>query len=856
MERMQMGRTSALREMADLVRTGAREWKNAAGELLHDAGKGSVEPMNTLLKDIRYSLRMLLKTPVVSGIAALSLALGITATATMMSLANGFLFSSIPYPEGDELVAVWLVNQPLQATQGSTSPWTYGQMKENVSAFSELAAYTTGVANITSTDADPQQVRSVIMERNLLDVFRVQPAIGRGFTDEDAMEGAQGVVILLHSFWASRFQSDPAVLGSTIELNGEPQTIVGVMPESFEMIPANVHLMQPRDFSLSADMTARLVLPMGRLAPGVSMEQAQTELDAVQASALETWPETNQNWTLNAEYFRESFPGPTDTRLVQILVAVSLFGLLIACANVANLLLGRAEERQREVAVRTALGAGRGRILAQMLTESMVLALIAGSAGAWAASFLVKAFAIAMPPEMPRALYPSLTPGVMAAVLVVTLGTGLIFGLAPALHSVRGELRDSLGGSRGGTAGRSRKRLRNAFVIGEFAVALSLLTGAAVLMQAFNALAGGDGGFREEGIVTFQLTVDSNRYPDIQERGRVHTDLLEALDAEPLFASAAAMMTLPRGRNTPATGFSFDGVTPPDEQTMRMGVYNAVSEDYLATLDVPLLEGRFFTESDAFDGPPVAVISKAAADRYFPDESAVGRRVRLDREDVADQENEGREIIGVLADVAQDRLTVNAAPQAVFYVPIRQRPAQSLFYAVEVNGDMAAAGEGIRARLRTIDPTLPIAELQTLESHVNVQLSGPRIIANFLGAMGVIALLLAAMGIYGVMAHSVIQRTREIGIRMAMGAERRSVIRMVARNGMGLVTVGLVVGAPLAFLMYLAARSSLAELFDLLNPWPAFTLVAVSLAAVAGIACFIPALRASTITPVRALGAD
>lgn len=855
-ERLAAGKTSVAGELSDLVRTGAREWKNAARAGLGAAGKGSVEPMNTLIQDVRYSLRMLVKTPVVSLIAALSLALGIAATASMLAMANGFLNSSIPYPEGDEIVSAWLDNGAGMGTGSPISPWTFDRIIEEDVGFAELSGFAMGAASLTVGSGDPQLVQLIRAEGNLLEVFRTQPAIGRGFTEDDVLEGAPGVVILIHSFWASRFQADPDLLGKTIDLDGEPHTVIGVMPEWFELIPANVHLLKPFDFSTSIDLTGRTVLAMGRMKPGIDIGQLQPGLEAVQVAAAETWPVSNAGWSIRAEYLSESFPGPTDTRLIEILLLVSLFGLLIACANVANLLLGRAEERQREVAVRTALGAGRGRILAQMLTESVVLALIAGGVGTWAATFVIKGFRAAMPPELPQAMHPTLTPGVLAVVLVVTLGTGILFGLAPALHSVRGELRDSLAGARGGTAGRSRKRLRNAFVVGEFAVALALLTGASVLMMAFNSLAGGDGGFRSEGIATFSVSLNAERYPDAEARSRFHMALLQELEGDPLFASGAAMLTLPRARNTAATTYAFPGGVGENAEVLPTGVYNIVSQGYLATLDVPLIEGRFFEPSDEFEAEPVVVISQAVAARYFPGESPVGQSVRLGREDVPEQENVGRRIIGVVADVAQDRLSVNTAPRAVFYVPVRQVPTSTLSYAVAVTGEMSAAGEAIRARLRSLDPTIPVGNLQTLVAHVDTQLSGPRSIAMFVGVMGAISLLLAAMGIYGVMAHSVVQRTREIGIRMAMGAERQSVVRLVASNGMGLVGVGLIVGGPLAFLMYLAVRSSMVELFTQINPWPAFTMVTLSLVAVAGIACLIPAMRASTITPLRALGTD
>ncbi|HSM59644.1 MAG TPA: ABC transporter permease, partial [Longimicrobiales bacterium] len=456
--------------------------------------------MSTWVQDVRYGLRMLASAPVVSTVAALSLALGIAANASTFSVLDAFLLDPLPYRDQDGLVILREGRQglPVEAFSG-VAMGNFRDYERASPSIAAAGAYTLTDVNLTGGDV-PEQLRLVEATPNLFDVLGVAPSLGRGFRPEEGAEGVGTVVVLEHDFWRRHFAEDRDVLGRTLTLDGATHTVIGVMPESFDLIPADVDVFRPTGFAAqreNRDVHGYLVL--GRLVPGATAAQVQSELDGVSARIAAEHPEGNRGWVLAVIPLRGFFPGATDKKLVLVLTAVTLFGLLIACANVANLLLGRAEERQKEVAVRTALGAGRARILRQLLTESVSLGLLAGVLGTAVAVFVVRWIRAAMPPMIPKAMVPSLDPEVVAASLGVSILAGIAFGIAPSLHATRGDLREALAeGSRGGTASRSRRRLRSVFVVGEFAVALALLTGAAFLMEVFRQVIDADPGFRQE----------------------------------------------------------------------------------------------------------------------------------------------------------------------------------------------------------------------------------------------------------------------------------------------------------------------------------------------------------------------
>jgi putative ABC transport system permease protein len=803
--------------------------------------------MATLIQDLMFGLRMMAKAPVVTVIAVLSLAAGIAANASMFSILNSFLYEPMPYGDQEEIVLLRSIRQgeDVELAGGLSIP-NFRDYVEAASSIESATVYSIEPSNLTGLDV-PEQLQVIVATPSVFDVFGVQPSLGRGFRPEEGVEGAGNVLVLEHDFWQRRFLGDREVLGRTVTLDGTAHTIVGVMPSGFDMIPANIHAFRPTDFADEMeDRASRGFLAFARLQDGATVEQLRLELDGPSQRLAAEYPESNRGQQVLVQTLREFFPGPTDAQLLKILTVVTLFGLLIACANVANLLLGRAEVRQKEVAVRTALGAGRGRIFRQLLTESVVMAVSAGAIGAILAIWVVGWLRTAMPPELPAAMMPELDPEVLIATLFVSVLAGVAFGLAPAFHAVGGNLRESLGnGARGGTAGRRRKRLRNAFVIGEVAVALALLTGAGFMIQAFERLANDEPGFDPDGLLTFQIAVLDDRYVEDAEIVAYERELVRVLGEIPSAEGVALMSSLPRGRNNSQTSYTVDGRPLPEPTEEPTAGLQAVNAEYFLTMGIPLVQGRLLAESDREDGPMVAVVSESFVEVEFPEEDPIGKQITV--------RGESRRIVGVVANILQDRIALAGRDGEQIYLPISQFPLRNPSFALRAAGDPAVLAAEIRSAIWSVEADQPIAQLRTLEAHVNESLAGPRAISLFLMAMGLIALVLAAMGIYGVIAHSVAQQRREIGIRMALGARRGNVVSMVTRSGLTLVGVGLVLGLPLAFLMFRGTMSML-DLFaaDVGFAYPAG--LSAALLVVAVIATVLPARRASGVAPATALG--
>ena len=858
-ERMRRGDANALAEGIDLARTLGREWIVEARHSVGSMGTGGWEPMNTLLQDVRYAFRMLIKTPVVSLVAAVSLALGIAATASALSLYEAFMLSKVSWDKGDSVVRVSMSSAQFGSNTGGVTPASYLAFQAGDELFESLSWLTTDVTNLVEADLDPAQVQVLGVGAGYHEVAGGVPRLGRGLAPSDFDVGAEPVVLLSWDLFSRRYGEDPGVIGRTVQLGGVRRTVVGVLPEEYELLPANMDVVLPENLAGRADDHRRALMVLGIPRDGVTPERIEAELRGIQAGVAPADPEAYEGWDVGVLPLTESMIGREDRLLVTILVAVSLFGLLIACANVANLLLGRAEERQREVSVRTALGAGRGRIFRQLLTESVLLASIGGMIGLGVSIFVIDWFGLSLPAEIPPSMAPRLTPFVFAVSAGISLLAGVVFGLAPAMHAVKADLRDALAGARGGTAGKRRQRVRNAFVIAEFAVAVGLLTGATMLVQAMQTMFGGDPGFRAEGVTTFALQPLEDRYPDAAELDRLRSEVIAALEARPEIASAAASNQLPRAPWGAArtTSVGVVGREEAPQENAPSAVWVAASEDFLDTWEIPLVEGRWLTEADAAGGEPVAVVTRQFAQQFFPDEAALGRSIVLDRDEgEAGEPASPRRIVGVVEDAALQRLASTQIPGAAAYLPHAQVEMRRTMFGVRASGDGAGMARAIREAVASVDPTLPVGDLKTMERHVEEQLAGPRMIGVFVAGIASIALILAALGIYGVMAHSVVQRTREIGIRMAMGAERGSVIGMVTRGGLKLVLVGMFAGLPLAWAMTRVTLSALGDITEVFPLWQTGGIVTALLASVAIAACLVPAVRAAGIRPSRALAQE
>ncbi len=802
--------------------------------------------MTTLLQDVVYGIRMMARSPIVSGVAILSLALGIAANTSMFSILNAWLFEALPYADQDELVLVrtWDTDDPIEFAGGISVP-NYRDLVAAAPSIESSTVYTMERSNLTGLDR-PEQLTVVVATPSLFEVLGVPPALGRGFRAEEGVEGAGRVLVLEHDYWQRRFLGDPGVLGLTVVLDGDSYTIVGIMPEAFDMVPANVHAFRPSNFdALIEDRGTRGHIAFLRMRDGATPEEVRREIDATGARLVTEFPEANRGVGFVVQTVGEFFPGPTDRQLVLILSVVTLFGLLIACANIANLLLGRAEERQREVAVRTAMGAGRARLIRQMLTESVTMGVIAGGIGVVLSIWIIRWLQGIMPVEMPAAFLPRLDMEVIAATLMVAVAAGVAFGLAPALHSVGANLREALGnGARGGTAGRARKRIRNAFVVGEVAVALGLLAGAGFLIEAFERLSNQEAGFEAEGLLTFQISISGDRYDSDPAVATYQTELEDALLGIGGVNSVALMSSLPRGRDNPRAPYAMEGRPVVDEADLPTAGLQSVSPGFFETLGIEILQGRGFSDGDRFDGEAVAIVSESLARREFGDGDVLGRRIRVS--------GTPRRIVGVAGDVLQERIALAGQGGELVYLPSAQAPLRNPSFAVRTEGEPGAIAADVRQAVWSVNADQPVADVQTLEAFIAASLAGPRSISLFLMVMGGIALALATMGIYGVMAHAVAQRQREIGIRMALGADRGAVVGLVARSGLLLVGIGLAAGLPLAYLMFRGAAIGL-NLFQAdLNYGYSLGLTG-ALVAVAVVATFLPARRASGVAPVAAL---
>lgn len=804
--------------------------------------------MNTLLFDLKFGFRMLAKTPVVSGIAALSLALGIAAATAMFAMASAFWLEPLPFGDQDGLILVRelrhgeAVDMAANAAVGNFKDW-----REAATTVSAMAAMDINRENVTGVDM-PEEILVAVGTPNLFDVLQIHPVQGRAFRPEEGAAGEGGVVVITDQYWERRFTSDPEILGRTLTLDGVPHTVIGVMPEGFEMLPAGVQAFRPTDLAGLDNRGSKGWLVFGRLRPGATVDQARAELTGVQARLETEYPDANRGWGLLVQSARKWFPGPTDAKLIFLLMAVSLFGVAIACANVANLLLSRAETRMKEVAVRSALGAGKARILRQLLTESVLLGLAGGGLGTLFSVYVIRGLRAAMPAELPQAFRPTLDVPTLLATVGIAVAAGVLFGLAPALHATRGNLKEALGeGSRGGTASRTRKRLRNIFVVGQLAVALALLTGAGELREAMNSLVFADNGFNAENVLTFQISLPDYRYPETADVRLFQEQLLRALREIPGAAQVGLLSGLPRGRSIPNSFYQVEGQEYEDPNERPRTNWDAVSPSFFGTLEIPLVAGRNLSDLDREDTRLVALVNQELARRAFPDQDPIGKRVIL--------QGEPREIVGVVQDFMQRRIPFDGFVEPAIFLPATQFPVRNAAFVIRTGGEPTGLAADVRNAVWSVDPDQPVAQVQTLEEFIKVELAAPAFLGLFVGGLAALAMFLSGIGIYGVMAHTVLQERREMGIRLAIGARGGQLVGMVTRRGLVLSAVGIALGTPLAILIHRAVLSAL-SLFDADFGLGITFLAGGILAGVAILASYIPARGAAKVQPTRALALE
>jgi putative ABC transport system permease protein len=809
--------------------------------------------MRNIWQDFRFAGRVLTKNPGFTAVAVLTLALGIGINTAIFSVVNAILLRPLSYKDPDQLVLL-NHNYPKIDLKASVSAPGYKHYRETAKSFEGLAAMSFWSANITG-DGEPERLQGMMTSANLFPLLRAEAARGRVLLTEEEEKGRDRVAVITDGLWRRRFGADPNLVGKSVSLNGESYQIVGVMPPEFQFgreVGMAIEIWSPLSFTpqqLSMDNIGRENLfVLARLAPGVSFEQSQGELNAI-ADALrgQLMPGLTANdWGLKLTPMAEQVIGDIRPMLWMLLGAVGLV-LLIACANVANLLLARSAARNKEIAIRTALGAGRGRVIRQLLTESVLLAAVGGALGLLLATWGVDFLLSLNESKIPRAYEVGVDLWVLGFTVGVSLLTGVLFGLAPALQASKVDLHDALKeGGRSG-AGGMKRGARSVLVVAEMAIALMLLVGAGLLIKSFAQLQQVNPGFRPEGVLSMQLTLPEAKYREPQQRQEFYRRLMERVKALPGVEAAGATNVLPLSGQNQSGSFTIEGRPVPQGQTSPHGDRWLVTADYFRTMNIPLVRGRYFTEQDGPDAPGVAMVDETMARKYWPNEDPVGKRISF--ETGPDNNPRWREIVGLVGHVRHKDLEGESRVQ--YYVPLMQRPNSGIFLAVRTAGDPESLSPSVRGVVREMDKDLPVYKVTTMRQLVSDSMAQRRFSMLMFGIFAAVALVLASVGLYGVLAYSVTQRTREIGVRMALGAQTRDVLKMIVGQGMALALAGVGIGLVGAFA---ATRLMSSLLYGVTATDPlVFAGVAVLLAGVAFLACYVPARRATRVDPMEAL---
>jgi putative ABC transport system permease protein len=807
--------------------------------------------MEGFLQDLRLTFRTLRKSPGFTAVAVLTLALGIGANTAIFSVVDTLVLRPLPYTAAERLVVPRNLTPEGDRVAGSYAD--YLDWRRQTDVFERVALFQPGNVNLAGAQ-EAERVLSLIVSQDFFATLGVRPVLGRTFLpDEHTMERPD-VVILSHGLWRRRFGGDPEIVGKAVVVNSVPSTVVGVMSRGATW-PEDTEVWRPIPLAAipTEDLTRRdnfIWQPVARLAPQASLETARARVAALAKSAAAEHPEFPASWSATVIPLGEWVAGPEmRTALLVLLGAVGLV-LLIACGNVANLLLARSAARAREIAVRTALGAERLRLVRQLLTESLVLALLGGVFGCLLAAWGITTLVALAPPGTPRMDEVGLNLRVLVFGLAITLATSLIFGLAPALKAARSTLSTALReGAQRTTEGFRATRARGGLIVAEVALSLVLVVGAGLMIKSLVRLQQVDPGIRVERLLSAMITVPSAKYESEGERSAFYQELIRRLSELPDVEAIGLTSALPVGGGGLYLGRAFlsEGQPPPPAGPEHEGQWNVVSPGYFRTVGIPLVRGRDFTASDDSASTPVIILSESFARRIFLDGDALGRRIRSWRD-----ENVLREVIGIVGDVRYSGL--GEEPDPLVYVPHAQNAWSSMALVARSSADPSGAVAGIRRLVRELDPDLAVADVRTMPEVLDESLASPRFTTLLLSIFAAIALVLAAIGLYGIISYSVAQRTRELGIRLALGADAPHVRALVLRQGMTLTAAGLVIGLVGATAMSRVLSSLLYEV-STTDP-PTFVAISALLATVALIATYVPARRATRVDPVVALRAE
>jgi len=811
--------------------------------------------MNNLMQDIRFGVRMLVKSPGISIIATIALALGIGANTAIFSVVNTVLLRPLPYPDPDSLVTVWETHPKLGYRWGSHSYPNFFDVRSQTTMFERIACHHDSNF-VMSGRGEPVRLQGSVATADLIPLLGVAPILGRTFHPDDDKPSESGrAVIISHALFQNRFGSDPSILNQNITLNDTNYTIVGVMPPGFEFPIQNdrVDLWTTiaGDASGSEPVTgsrgSHFLQVIGRLKPGVTPEQVEAELTAIGARLEQQYPDTNTGASLRAESAHETLVGDVFEMLILFLCAVAAV-LLIACANVANLLLARATSRYKEMAIRTALGASRVRVIRQLLTESILLSILGGSVGLLLAVWWSDLLIALGRDDIPRALEVGIDWRVLGFTLAVSLLTGLIFGLAPAFHSSKTELVETLKESgRGSSEGGRRVRLRNVLMVGELAGALVLLVIAGLLIQSLWRLQEVNSGLRPENVLTFNVGLSDVKYKD-DRKSQFFIDLKSHLESTPRVQSASTIYPLPLSREFVSISFEVEGRPAPQKDHPNADFFTT-GVGYFRTMGIPVIKGRDFDDRDKHGSTPVIIITETFARQHLPGEDPIGKRIKPGISGFEGEDPTWREIIGIVGDVRNQALY--RAPRAAYYVPHPQMPFGRMVAVVKTDGEPRSFTPAATKIVGAMDPDIPLFGVKSMEEYLSASVAQPRFSSTLLAIFSAVALVLTIVGLYGVISYSVAQRTNEIGIRLALGAQTRDVLLMVVRHGSKIILTGLAIGLALAFAL---TRWIETLLFGVTAKDPfTFAAVSVLLAIVALLACYVPALRATKVDPMHAL---
>ena len=809
--------------------------------------------MHSLWQDVRYSTRMLLKHPAFTLIAVITLALGIGANAAIFSIINSVLLRSLPYEDPDRIVTLWENNTKESLPRDDVSPANFLDWRERQQVFSEIA-----FANPNSLDysggEEPEVIRAAMVSKGFFQVFGVGALYGRTFLPEEYEAGKNQVVMLSHGVWQRRFGGDKNIIGKALTLDGAPTTVVGVMPPTFRLhlFDREEEMWSPQvpSDAMKQQRKATYLKVVARLKPNVSLAQAQSDLDNIAAQLAQENPNTNQGLGVAAISLPEHLKGKWRRALVILFAAVGLV-LLIACANVANLSLARGCQREREFSIRAAIGAGRARIVRQLLIESLLLAALGCGGGLllaiWGVDFIV-AF---NPGDIPRIDQVRLDGLTLAFVAIIGFLTTLIFGLAPALQLSKPDLQSCLKETgQTITASKARHRLRNTLVVTQIALAFVLLVGAGLVLRSFVSLLRVDPGFAADKVVAIQAFI-WDRYNKPEQRQAYTKETLEKIESLPGVEAAGVTTAIPLLESSQTSSLPFAVEGRPPEQTGQEPVaqFTIASPNYFSAIGARLLKGRLFNQFDDKDSTRVALINDTMAKRNWPGEDPVGAKFTLKRGGRDARGGTTLEVVGVVSDQRQDGL--EKTPREEFFVPYAQSPSGSTIFVVRTRSDPNALLQALKARIWESNSTQPFYAVTTMDQLVSNSLKARRFNLMLLGALAVLALTLASVGIYGVISFTTGQRTHEIGVRMALGAQTRDILRLVVGEGMALTLLGIGIGAVASF----AVMRSLSSLLFNISPTDplTFVFIAVLLAGVALLACLFPARRATKVDPLVAL---